>query len=74
MDIKDINRIALGEGEVLWVTLARGNLPYNIWQDRAKNVRDSLQLYFLTNRIIITPEDINIQAIREEINGTPTSI
>lgn len=66
MDIKDINRIALGEGEVLWVTLARGNLPYNIWQDRAKSIRDMLQLYFLTNRIIITPEDVNIQAIKEE--------
>lgn len=66
MDIKDINRIALGEGEVLWVTVARGNLPMASWTKQVTYIQDMLQTYFLTTQIIVTSDDINIQAIKED--------
>lgn len=80
MDIKDINRIALGENDVLWVKLDKKSLPHHSWTRYANDVKEALQLYFLTNQIIITSDDVNINiispkqlAVIEEIINAPTS-
>jgi len=74
MEIKDINRIALGKDEVLWVTVNRDNMPLSLWSQRVDTIKESLQLYFLSNRIIITSDDINMQAIaNKEEDNAPTS-
>lgn len=73
MEIKDINRIALGENEILWVTVQRGNLPSNVWNRYAKDLKETLQLYFLSNRIIVTSDNINMQSIKEEGNASTST-
>jgi hypothetical protein len=66
MDIADINRIALGENEVLWVTIDRGNMPGKLFEQHAEKIRDTLQLYFLSNKIIVTSSDVKFTVIKEE--------
>ena len=68
MDIKDINRIALKEGDVLWVTVAKGHMPPKMWAERAKNIKEALQLQFLSTRIIVTGDDVTIHVIGQEVN------
>lgn len=66
VEIKDIQRIALGEGEILWVTMPRGNLPYHLYKKLADNTRTDLEMLFLTTRILITPEGYDFKVISED--------
>lgn len=61
--IEDIQRIALDENEALWVTIYRGDKPNSIYQREVQTVYDTLSTMFLTTRIIVTSEDIDIKAI-----------
>lgn len=61
--IEDIQRIALGENEALWVTIRRGDKPNSIYQQEVETVYSALATMFMTTRIIITSEDIDIKAI-----------
>lgn len=61
--IEDIQRIALGENEALWVTIRRGDKPNSIYQREVQTVYDTLSTMFLTTRIIVTSEDIDIKAV-----------
>lgn len=63
IEIADINRIALGENEALWVTLPDQHLPKSILEKQMRDVQDRLSMIFLTNRIIITPAGYNFTAI-----------
>lgn len=61
--IEDIQRIALDENEALWVTIRRGDKPNSIYQQEVQTVYDTLSTMFLTTRIIVTSEDIDIKAV-----------
>lgn len=63
LNIKDIQVIALGEGDVLWVTVPRGSLPTHIYQKHTDEVRRNLEMLFLSTRILITPEGYDFKAI-----------
>lgn len=63
MDIQEIKHIALKEGEVLWVVVPRNNLSRTSYLKHVDEVRQTLSLLFVSNRILITPEGYNIEAI-----------
>lgn len=61
--IEDIQRIALDENEALWVTIYRGDKPNSIYQQEVETVYSALATMFVSTRIIVTSEDIDIKAI-----------
>lgn len=65
-NITDVKRLALNEGEVLVVKLPRNNLPTHIWEKNAGGLRDTLKLYFLTNRIIVVSDNVEMTVIKQE--------
>ena len=61
--LDSVSRLTLNEGDVLLVKFKKGNLPKHLWEKYATDIKNSLQLYFLTNRIVIISDDIDITVI-----------
>jgi hypothetical protein len=55
MKIKDIEKIALSEGEVLVIQVPQDSKPTHIWLKQAKEIRDTLATLLLSNNITVIP-------------------
>lgn len=62
MEIEDVKRIALAEGEVLWVTIPREHYM-RMTRKQLEIVHEQFALLFLSNSIMITPDDYNFAVI-----------
>jgi hypothetical protein len=68
-DITDIRKIALKEGEMLAVRLPAGDLSTARYMERASQLEQILQTYFLSNRIVIYSDELEFTAISQEIKN-----
>lgn len=68
MNIKDLDvkRLNLNEGDVLLVRVPRKNMPSTKWVDYANNIKDSLQVFFLTNKVIVIDSEIEILVVTQK--------
>ena len=66
LDQFDIKRLTLKEGDVLLVRAPRRNMPIHAWENYANNIKSALQVYFLTTKIIIIDDEIDITVIEKE--------
>lgn len=64
--ITEIQKLKLHEGELLVVKIPTNNLPHKAWERHAKDLRDMLTTYLLTNNILILADDINFTVIEKE--------
>jgi hypothetical protein len=73
-DIKDMTKITLQEGDVLVARVARDDMPGYLFQKHCLNLRDTLKTYFLSNEILVLPDDVSLAVINKgTYNGTPTN-
>lgn len=72
LDIKDMSRVTLREGDVLIVRVP-AYMPRRAYEKYTHELREFLRLYFLSNEIIILPENVNINIINKGDNvGIPS--
>ena len=66
MQIHDVEKIALAEGEVLVIRIPIGTMPMGLWRARAEETRNAFSTLLLTNNIVVVPTDYTFAKISKE--------
>lgn len=62
----DIKRLTLNDGDTLVVRVVRGDMTSSRFNSYIEYIRDTLKVYFLTNKIIIIDDSIELTVIEKE--------
>lgn len=72
-DIDVIKKITLNENDVLIVRVARNQMPTSRWIEYTTQIKESLQVLFLSTRIVVVDNETDFAIIEDKTNGTPTN-